>query len=110
MAEGVVLDSAAHLVDVVVGEADDVERVGDLAGVGQRHVEGAPVRPGEPQHTPVDTLAPRLGVIQQPPGGTVGVATRDNAEQLALGYVYDQRALSVAAPAAVAPDQGLIET
>ena len=29
VAEGVVLDSGAHLVDAVVGEADDVERVGN---------------------------------------------------------------------------------
>ena len=34
-----------------------MERVGDLAGVGQRHVEGALVRPGEPQHAKGDSLA-----------------------------------------------------
>ena len=46
-----------------------MERVGDLAGVGQRHVEGAPIGAGAVQHPPVDALAPRLGLREQPRGG-----------------------------------------
>ena len=86
-----------------------MERVGDLAGVGQRLVEGAPVRPGEVQHAPVDALAPRLGLCEQPPGGTRSVATRDKVEQLTLGHVHDGGAPPAGAPRAAAPEQGLIE-
>ena len=80
------------------------------AGVGRRHVEGAPVRPGEVQHAPVDALAPRLGLCEQPPGGTRSVATTDKVEQLTLGHVHDGGAPPAGAPGAVASEQGLIET
>ena len=110
MAQGVVLGAAAHLVDAVVRGADHVELVGDLSGLGQRHVERAPVCPGEPQHTPVDVVAPRLGLIQQPPGGAAGVATGEHVVELALGHIHDQRAPPAGAPSALASEQGLIET
>ena len=101
VAESVVLGSAEHLVDAVVGEADHVERVGDLTGVGQRRVEGAPVRPGEVQHPPVDALASRRGLIQQPRGGTRSGATRDHVEELALGHVDNRGAPAPGAPPSV---------
>ena len=71
---------------------DDVERIGDLASLGHRHLEAAPVRAGEVQHTPVDALAPRLGLRQQPTDRSFGVATRDNGEQLAPRHVHDRGA------------------
>ena len=109
-AEGVVLGAPAHLVDAVVGQADDVERVGDLAGPRQRCFEGAPVGAGEVQHAPVDAPAPHLGLREEPRGGTLGVATRDNVEQLTPVHVDDRGAPVAPTPPAVAPEQGLIET
>ena len=87
-----------------------MERVGDLAGVGQRHVEGAPIGAGEVQHAPVDALAPRLGLREQPPGGTRSVATRDKVEQLTPLHVDNRGAPPPGAPPPGAPEQGLIET
>ena len=109
VAQGVVLGSAADLVDAVVREADHVERIGDLADMGQGDVEGAPVGAGEVQHAPVDALAPRLGLIQQPRRGRRGVATSDDVEQLAPGHVHNRGAPPAGSPAALAPEQGLIE-
>ena len=45
VAQGVVLDPAAHLVDAVVAHADHMERISDLTSVWQRHIEGSPIRP-----------------------------------------------------------------
>ena len=45
VAQCVVLDPAAYLVDAVVRQADHVERIGDLVGLRQRHLEAAPIRP-----------------------------------------------------------------
>ena len=86
-----------------------MERVSDPAGLGQCHVEGAPIGAGEVQHAPVDALAPRLGLCEQPPGGTRSVATRDKVEQLTLGHVHDGGAPAPGAPGAAAPEQGLIK-
>jgi site-specific DNA-cytosine methylase len=63
VAEGVVLDSAADLVDAVVGEADHMERIRDLPGAGQRAVEGGAVRAGEVQDVPSDVLAPKNAAV-----------------------------------------------
>ena len=108
-AEGVVLGAPAHLVDAVVGQADDVERVGDLAGPRERCFEGAPVGAGEVQHAPVDAPAPHLGLREEPRGGAFGVATRDNVEQLAPLHIDDRGAPVAGAPPAVTPEQRLIE-
>lgn len=38
---------------------DDVEWIGDLARLGQSHVDAAPIGPGEVQYAPVDDVATR---------------------------------------------------
>ena len=107
--ERVVLGAAADLVDAVVRQADHVERIGDLADLGQRHVEGAPIRPREIQDTPVDALTPRLRLRQQAADRSLSVTTRDNVEQLAPGHVHDRGAPPAGPPGALAPQQCLIE-
>ena len=67
----------------------------------------APERSSTPQ---VDALAPRLGLREQPPGGTRSVATRDKVEQLTPVHVHDRGAPAPGAPPPGAPEQGLIET
>ena len=47
--KGLVLDSAADLVEGGVGQPHDVERVRDLSGVGQRDLVGGPVGAREVQ-------------------------------------------------------------
>ena len=44
VAQGVVLDPAARLVDAVVAQTDHMKRVSDLPSVWQRHIETATVR------------------------------------------------------------------
>lgn len=51
MTHRLVLDSAAALVELGGGVADEVERVGDLDGVGQAVVVDLAVGPGHVQHT-----------------------------------------------------------
>ena len=43
--QGVVLDPSARLVNGVVAQTDRMERISDLTGVWQRHIEAASVRP-----------------------------------------------------------------
>ena len=109
--EGVVLDSTARLVDATVGEADHVERIGDLARLGQRRFEGRPVGAGQIQHPPpVNAPASRLGLAEQPRRGARSVATRDNGELLAPVHVNDRGAPAPSAPPPGAPEQRLVQT
>ena len=87
----------------------NVERIGDLADVGKRHLEAAPIRPREVQHTPRNAVTPPLGLRQQPADRPLGLATRHNVEQLAPGHVHDRGAPPAGPPDALAPKQGLIE-
>ena len=64
VSQGVVLGSAAHLVDAVVRQADHMERIRDLSDPLQRDIEGPPVRPRAVQHAPGDAVAPPRGLIQ----------------------------------------------
>ena len=54
MAERLVLHPAAHLVELGVGQLDEMERIGDLGGVGQHRVEHRPIRPGQIERRPLD--------------------------------------------------------
>ena len=69
MAHRLVLDSAAALIQLLVGQTDHVERVGDLDGVGEHGVEHRPIRPGQIQGGPArcSLATPRCG---QPASGT----------------------------------------
>ena len=58
VSEGFVLDSSSYFVETLVGEADDVERVCYLEGVGQHPVIRLPVRTGHVQYRPADTPKP----------------------------------------------------
>ena len=58
VSEGFFLHAAAHPVQAQVGQPDDVERVGDLNGLGQRLVIGRPVSSGQIQGGPSYVLPP----------------------------------------------------
>ena len=60
-------DSAAHVVEGVVAQPHDTERVRDLAGVRQRFVERRAVGVREIQHRPADLCEPAAGPPLYPP-------------------------------------------
>ena len=70
MPDRLVLDAAATLVQLLIRELDEMERVGDLGDVRERVVEGLAIRPGEVQHAPTDRGAPLVGTILEPGAGT----------------------------------------
>jgi hypothetical protein len=72
VAEGLVLDPAANLIETLVGQLDQVERVRDLGRPGQHGVEGEPPRAGQVQDRPVDPLAPRGRPGCEPPARAGG--------------------------------------
>ena len=74
VAQRLVLDPAAHVVEGVVAQPHDVERVRDLSGFGHSGVERGPVGAREVQHRPADRLAPLSGPSQQPACGRFSVA------------------------------------
>ena len=80
VAQCVVLDPAAYLVDAVVRQADHVERIGDLVGLRQRHLEAAPIRP-ERSKVPQAMLSRHAGGranswrYHTAIGGPVGIAS-----------------------------------
>ena len=80
-AGGLVLHAAAHVVDRRVGELDDVERVGDLSGVGQRVGEGLAVRARQVHHPPAHPSSPSRGPRLDPSGGPFGAAARNDVQQ-----------------------------
>jgi len=55
-AGGLVVDSAAHVVDGRVGELDDVEQVGDLGGLGECFAGGLAIRPRQVHDRPADAF------------------------------------------------------
>ena len=109
VAEGLVLDPAADLVEGVVAQPHHVERVRDLFRLGRRRVERGPVRAREVQHRPADLLAPTPGPRQQPPCGRSGGSAWDYVQQLAPPDVDDAGRPDLGAEPAPAPHQVLVE-
>ena len=62
--EGFFLHAAAHPVQAQVGQSDDVERVGDLNGLGQRPLVGGAVSSGQIQGGPSYFLPPPGRLLQ----------------------------------------------
>ena len=68
MAERLVLHPAAALIELVVRELHDMERVGDLDGVGQHRVEHRPIRARQIQRRPRDVRPPRRRCVRRATG------------------------------------------
>jgi fluoride exporter len=73
VAERLVLDPPAALVELRVRQLQDVQRVRDLARVREVVGEGLPVWPGEVEHAPDDAGPPRLGLGRDPRRGPAAV-------------------------------------
>ena len=109
VAQRLVLDPAAHVVEGVVAQPHDVEGVRDLSGFGHSGVERGPVRAREVQHRPADGLEPDVGPAQQPACGRFSVAASDYVEELAASDVDDAGVPGLGPEPSPAPEQGLIE-
>jgi hypothetical protein len=83
MAEGVVLDPAADLVDAPVGQGDDVEAVRHQGRVGDTGGEGVPVSSERVDRGHRDLIPPRLGSPLEPVGHDFPGAALDNVHQAA---------------------------
>ena len=82
MAKRVVLDPSAALVEFLVGEFYQVERVGNLPGRRKGVIEGLAIWAGQVEHSPTDLLAPGLGAGGDPLGGPGRGSSGDHVEQL----------------------------
>ena len=80
MAESLVLDSPAALVQLGVGQLRHVKGVRHLGGVGEGVVEGLAVRARQVQDPPADLVTPVLGSILEPPGWADGGAAGDHIQ------------------------------
>ena len=90
-------------------DADHVERVGDLHGVGQHRVEHRPIRRRQIERRPTNPVAPRLGSGSEPGARLGAVAAGDDIEQLATLDVDDLRRPQLGPVGAVAGEQRRIE-
>ncbi len=109
VAEGLVLDPAAALVQLGVREADHVERVGDLGGVGQHRVVDRPVRSGQIQGRPADPAAPLVASSRQPRRGAGAVTARDHVKKPSGTDVDDAGRPVLAPPRSLPGEQRLVE-
>jgi hypothetical protein len=110
VAEGLVLDPAAALVELRVRQLHEVERVSDEGGVSEAVLEG--LAAGEVEHPVADGVAPRLGAGLEPGAGTGGAAAGHHVEQLGAGPGgdVDDGGAPVLGPAAAPPaEQCLVE-
>ena len=109
VAEGLVLHTTAALVERGVGELHDVERIGDLVGVGQHRVEHRPVRGGQIERRPLDLGPPGVVAGGEPAARLDTVAARHDVEELAAANVDDLGRPSLGAELADLGEQCLVE-
>jgi len=109
VAEGVVLDAAAGLVEHEVRQLDDVKWIGNLSCVREHRVEHRPIRARQIQRCPLDRLTPCGGLLGEPCAPCGGVATWDDIEELTAGDVNDLGRPDSMAELAESAEQHLIK-
>ena len=87
--EGLVLHPASALVELGVGELDEVEGIGDQGGPGHHDLEHPPVGAREVEGAVLDAFTKRARLFGQPGDGLGTAATRDDVEELAGSDVDD---------------------
>ena len=109
MAEGLVLDPPADLIDPLVGQLADVEGIGDLDGGGEHGVDRQPPRTRQVQHGPANGVTPHFGLLVEPLAGASGGAALDDIEQLSGFDIDDRGRPRLGPPAALPGEEHLIE-
>lgn len=89
MAEGVLLDSAADLVEGLVGEADQVEVVHDDRRVREPAAHRSGIRLVGVDHDMVDPVTPHLGFGREPVSDSGARAALEHVDRVARVEVHD---------------------
>jgi hypothetical protein len=110
VAEGLVLHAAPALIERLVGELHDVERIGDLDSVGEHRVEHRAIRRRQIERRPLDPRPPRRVSGGEPAARFDAVAARHHIEELATANVDDLRRPQLRAERADPREQCLVET
>src|SRR3974390_924188 len=87
MSEGVVLHPTADLVEALVGQPHEMERVSDRDGGGQHGVENCLVRAGQIEGDPGDLGQPARTAPGQPGRWSSAVTAFDHIKQSSAGHV-----------------------
>lgn len=109
MAEGVVLDASADLIQLRVRQLHDVEWVSDLGCVGKHRVEHGPIRAGQIQRRPPDQSPPLRGALTEPLARPGTVSARHDIQQHATGDIHDRRRPALLAPRPDVVEHRLVE-
>ena len=109
VARGLVLDAPTALVEPLIGEFDDVRRIGHLGGVGQGLVKDGPVGP-ERSRVAVGDVGEEGGPLAvQPRRGLDTASTRHDVEELPACDVHDLGGELLAVVLALAHDEHLVQ-
>src|SRR5690606_31211661 len=110
VAEGLVLDTAAALIELRVGVLHEMERVRDLPGLREAVGEGLAVGARQVEHPPADPGPPRRRPGVEPGRRASSGAAGHDIEQLGWASDIDDRgAPLLGAPRAGAGEEGLIQ-
>ena len=109
VAERLVLHPASTLIERLVRQLHDVERVSDLDGVGEHRVEHRLVGRREIQRRPGDPGPPRFGSGGEPGARSRRVAAWHDVEELTAAHVDDLGRPSLPAERAVTSEQVLVQ-
>jgi hypothetical protein len=112
VSQSLVLHPASALVELGVGQAYEVERIGHLDGLGEGVVEGLAVGPREVEYAVADPLSPGLRAGLDPGPRSGGPAAGDDVEELGVARadVDDGGAPLLGSPSPPATEQGLVES
>lgn len=91
MTDRLVLHASAALVELVVREFHDVERIRDLDGVGEHRVEHRPIRTRQIKRRPFDVRPPLLRTRSKPAARLDARAACNNIEELPGTHIDDRR-------------------
>ena len=104
-----VLHAPAALIELVVRELHDMERIGDLDRVGHHRVEHQPIRARQIQRRVCDVREPLAPACFEPPARLHRAATRDNIQQLPGADIDDRRREGLTVPRTDPHEQRLIQ-
>jgi len=109
MSQRVVLHPPPALIELGVGQANQMERIGHLDRPGRHQGEHLAIGAREVQGGEAHLVTPRLAPLGQPGHGLGGRAARDDVEELAVPDIDDLGGELLAPPRTPAHHQRLVE-